>query len=141
MELPQTGQTTKYGPVAQLVAHLHGMQGVRGSSPLRSTHRESLRFGGGFRRFAVSTSMGVIVAGCGRFDGSGATPTREAELVPSARRGVIRPTTDAPTLRWGRPREGDQRDETGTRVREVCASRMTSSSSSQFGALLRRAKM
>jgi hypothetical protein len=23
--------------VAQLVAHLHGMQGVRGSSPLRST--------------------------------------------------------------------------------------------------------
>lgn len=25
------------GPVAQLVAHLHGMQGVRGSSPLRST--------------------------------------------------------------------------------------------------------
>ena len=26
-----------FGPVAQLVAHLHGMQGVRGSSPLRST--------------------------------------------------------------------------------------------------------
>src|SRR6218665_2704671 len=25
------------GSVAQLVAHLHGMQGVRGSSPLRST--------------------------------------------------------------------------------------------------------
>ena len=24
--------------MAQLVAHLHGMQGVRGSSPLRSTH-------------------------------------------------------------------------------------------------------
>ena len=28
---------TRLGPVAQLVAHLHGMQGVRGSSPLRST--------------------------------------------------------------------------------------------------------
>ena len=28
-----------HGPVAQLVAHLHGMQGVRGSSPLRSTKR------------------------------------------------------------------------------------------------------
>ena len=27
----------EFGPVAQLVAHLHGMQGVRGSSPLRST--------------------------------------------------------------------------------------------------------
>ena len=26
-----------FGSVAQLVAHLHGMQGVRGSSPLRST--------------------------------------------------------------------------------------------------------
>ena len=50
MELPQTGRKTKNGPVAQLVAHLHGMQGVRGSSPLRSTTRESLRFGGGFRR-------------------------------------------------------------------------------------------
>ena len=28
------------GPVAQLVAHLHGMQGVRGSSPLRSTMKK-----------------------------------------------------------------------------------------------------
>ena len=26
--------------MAQLVAHLHGMQGVRGSSPLRSTNNE-----------------------------------------------------------------------------------------------------
>ena len=26
-----------FGAVAQLVAHLHGMQGVRGSSPLSST--------------------------------------------------------------------------------------------------------
>jgi hypothetical protein len=28
----------EFGAVAQLVAHLHGMQGVRGSSPLSSTH-------------------------------------------------------------------------------------------------------
>jgi hypothetical protein len=35
------------GPVAQLVAHLHGMQGVRGSNPLRSTKTKSLPFGGG----------------------------------------------------------------------------------------------
>ena len=28
-----------HGPVAQLVARLHGMQKVRGSSPLRSTKR------------------------------------------------------------------------------------------------------
>ncbi len=33
--------------MAQLVAHLHGMQGVRGSSPLRSTNQIP-RFGGGF---------------------------------------------------------------------------------------------
>ena len=26
--------------MAQLVAHLHGMQGVRGSSPLRSTNKK-----------------------------------------------------------------------------------------------------
>ena len=37
-----------FGPVAQLVAHLHGMQGVRGSSPLRST-KELPRSGGVFR--------------------------------------------------------------------------------------------
>jgi hypothetical protein len=29
----------EYGAVAQLVAHLHGMQGVRGSSPLSSTKK------------------------------------------------------------------------------------------------------
>src|SRR6476620_6848566 len=34
-----TGKQT-YGAVAQLVAHLHGMQGVRGSSPLSSTSTE-----------------------------------------------------------------------------------------------------
>ena len=31
-----------YGPMAQLVAHLHGMQGVRGSSPLSSTIEDVL---------------------------------------------------------------------------------------------------
>jgi hypothetical protein len=30
------------GPMAQLVAHLHGMQGVRGSNPLRSTAKYTL---------------------------------------------------------------------------------------------------
>ena len=29
---------TKNGAIAQLVAHLHGMQGVRGSNPLSSTY-------------------------------------------------------------------------------------------------------
>jgi hypothetical protein len=29
---------TKIGAIAQLVAHLHGMQGVRGSNPLSSTY-------------------------------------------------------------------------------------------------------
>src|ERR1035437_7542177 len=33
------------GAVAQLVAHLHGMQGVRGSSPLSSTKGSSPRWG------------------------------------------------------------------------------------------------
>ena len=38
--LPGSGTLGRYiGAVAQLVAHLHGMQGVRGSSPLSSTTR------------------------------------------------------------------------------------------------------
>ena len=32
---------TPYGAVAQLVAHLHGMEGVRGSNPLSSTTDKS----------------------------------------------------------------------------------------------------
>ncbi len=36
------------GPVAQLVAHLHGMQGVRGSNPLRSTKKNPFPLGEGF---------------------------------------------------------------------------------------------
>ncbi len=35
-----TGEKS-HGAVAQLVAHLHGMEGVRGSSPLSSTRIES----------------------------------------------------------------------------------------------------
>ena len=34
---PDQGGINGFGAVAQLVAHLHGMQGVRGSSPLSST--------------------------------------------------------------------------------------------------------
>jgi hypothetical protein len=42
----------KLGAVAQLVAHLHGMQGVRGSSPLSSTKKPlELRAAARFRRF------------------------------------------------------------------------------------------
>ena len=39
---PDSGRAAS-GPVAQLVAHLHGMQGVRGSSPLRSTISTGVR--------------------------------------------------------------------------------------------------
>ncbi|MEY3165507.1 MAG: hypothetical protein RLZZ291_24 [Actinomycetota bacterium] len=35
----------KFGAIAQLVAHLHGMQGVRGSSPLSSTDKQLKRVG------------------------------------------------------------------------------------------------
>jgi hypothetical protein len=43
--------------VAQLVAHLHGMQGVRGSSPLRSTN-DSPRLRGVFRYLDNLSSSG-----------------------------------------------------------------------------------
>src|ERR1700757_3453247 len=33
-----------YGAVAQLVAHLHGMEGVRGSNPLSSTNQKVFTF-------------------------------------------------------------------------------------------------
>ena len=36
------------GPVAQLVAHLHGMQGVTGSNPVRSTNKKKTSQMGGF---------------------------------------------------------------------------------------------
>ena len=35
----------KLGAIAQLVAHLHGMQGVRGSNPLSSTKSALLKLG------------------------------------------------------------------------------------------------
>ena len=44
--LARSGTLGRYiGAVAQLVAHLHGMQGVRGSSPLSSTMRSSSEVG------------------------------------------------------------------------------------------------
>lgn len=41
--------------MAQLVAHLHGMQGVRGSNPLRST-KEIARLGGLFYFYDLHAS-------------------------------------------------------------------------------------
>ena len=41
--LPQAPSGAPFGAVAQLVAHLHGMEGVRGSSPLSSTDRAASR--------------------------------------------------------------------------------------------------
>ena len=41
--------------MAQLVAHLHGMQGVRGSNPLRST-KELARLGGLFYFYDLHAS-------------------------------------------------------------------------------------
>src|SRR3954447_7502773 len=46
---------SEYGSVAQLVAHLHGMQGVRGSSPLRSTMKP--RYGGVFSPAALDARV------------------------------------------------------------------------------------
>jgi hypothetical protein len=50
----------KNGPMAQLVAHLHGMQGVRGSNPLRSTRitRQHRSGAGGF----LFAQHGLLVA-------------------------------------------------------------------------------
>ena len=36
LRLIDTTVVSRYGAIAQLVEHLHGMQGVRGSSPLGS---------------------------------------------------------------------------------------------------------
>ena len=46
IRLPSTGSAskpppTRDGALAQLVEHLHGMQGVSGSNPLRSTFLDS----------------------------------------------------------------------------------------------------
>ena len=37
------GRVARKGPLAQLVAHLHDAQGVRGSSPLRPTPSEQVK--------------------------------------------------------------------------------------------------
>ena len=41
-----TGITVVYGAIAQLVEHLHGMQGVSGSNPLGSIEFSPLSKGG-----------------------------------------------------------------------------------------------
>ncbi len=48
--LPQAPSGDPFGAVAQLVAHLHGMEGVRGSNPLSSTNGSGrVQFGRGPR--------------------------------------------------------------------------------------------
>ncbi len=47
-----THPRTRHGALAQLVEHLHGMQGVSGSNPLRSTSR--IFNGLGLRKSPVS---------------------------------------------------------------------------------------
>ena len=56
----------RFGAVAQLVAHLHGMQGVRGSSPLSSTkkpleHRDLTVF---WRFFFAEIQHGYVSCLC-----------------------------------------------------------------------------
>jgi hypothetical protein len=53
----------KFGAVAQLVAHLHGMQGVRGSSPLSSTEEKGItREGGSLFRLSVENAWSAQLA-------------------------------------------------------------------------------
>ena len=51
-----------FGAVAQLVAHLHGMQGVRGSNPLSSTgiKKGTAREGGSFLFAQVLFAQGRL---------------------------------------------------------------------------------
>lgn len=58
----------RQGPVAQLVAHLHGMQGVTGSSPVRSTTKfllepstRAMRLSDSASRESPSVSAGSFV--------------------------------------------------------------------------------
>ena len=53
------------GPLAQLVAHLHDAQGVRGSSPLRPTQRN-----------ATCTSTSAKIPGRASVSGIAAPPAR-----------------------------------------------------------------
>lgn len=50
-----------YGAVAQLVAHLHGMEGVRGSSPLSSTNDQLPHFS--VRGLTFTITMNSSVSG------------------------------------------------------------------------------
>ncbi len=70
--------------MAQLVAHLHGMQGVRGSSPLSSTieSKEPPRWGGSF---VFSGVLGVDRFGCVCRSCPGSLVITD----PSSERGVV----------------------------------------------------
>ena len=71
----------RYGAVAQLVAHLHGMEGVRGSNPLSSTTRRLSRIPGQARAVLAPTRAdrtGLSCPECGT-NGLGAIGCRLPE--------------------------------------------------------------
>ena len=57
-----TGITVVYGAIAQLVEHLHGMQGVSGSNPLGSIEQKPRLCLGFFVPFFLSKIREVVVA-------------------------------------------------------------------------------
>ncbi len=66
-----TGITVVYGAIAQLVEHLHGMQGVSGSNPLGSTRESQVNPGffvpGGFLHTSAIASSCKLVRFCTTF--------------------------------------------------------------------------
>ncbi len=62
---PTIDKIRLHGPMAQLVARLHGMEEVRGSNPLRSTNNFRMRF----HACPVNASKARIVRGHGRGKG------------------------------------------------------------------------
>ena len=64
----RSARSHDHGAVAQLVAHLHGMQGVRGSSPLSSTEfvETALEKAGLRAGFLLSRTLRARCA-CGRY--------------------------------------------------------------------------
>ena len=86
-----------HGPVAQLVAHLHGMQGVRGSSPLRSTKSPPRR---GFRVFGRDpgrTTRGAVASSSGVCARSSASRERRSSPTCACARSA-----SADARRWRR---------------------------------------
>ena len=82
-----------FGAVAQLVAHLHGMQGVRGSSPLSSTGYppEPQGSGGFFVSWSVVSGPVVPVSGTGTkgFSSDSHPASLCIKLVGLLRQGII----------------------------------------------------